>query len=422
MYFLYNLILIFFAMLLSPVILVLFIISPKLRAGFFEKIGFYSKKTSKKKSIWVHAVSVGEVNAIETVFKRLKSEFPEHNLVLTTVTRTGQAIANSKLGKVADVIAYFPYDFSFSVNSAIKSFNPELAIIAETEIWPMFAHKINKAGIPLAIINGRISPNSYKGYKKFKYFFKKIFKNYKFILMQSQGDRERIINIGANPEITKVMGNLKFDINKPIDENAIEELKNYLKITNQKVIIAGSTHKGEDEIILNAYSKLKKDNFDLKLLIAPRHPERHQSVFRLVSNSGFSYGSRKNNDNFEEKDIIIIDTIGELGKLYSVSDVAFIGGSFSGTGGHNPLEPAIFGTPVVSGPTVFNFKDIYKIMSQNGSAFIVETEEELENKISLLLNNFEVYQQASNECYQIFEQNKGAIETSIKYFKEILNK
>ncbi|MEI7474245.1 MAG: 3-deoxy-D-manno-octulosonic acid transferase [bacterium] len=421
MYFLYNVTLIILALILSPIIMFLFALKAKLRAGFFEKIGFYGKKRLKDKSIWIHAVSVGEVNAIENFFKRLKQEFPEYKLVLTTVTRTGQAVANAKLSQYADIIAYFPYDFAFSVNFAIKAFNPALAIVAETEIWPMFSHKISKNNIPLMIVNGRISPNSHKGYKKAKFFFREIFKNYRLILTQSDGDKDRIIDIGANLDITKTMGNLKFDIKSPLDAEQLISLKNSLYLENQQVLIAGSTHKGEDEIVLASYSSLKKEYPDLKLLLAPRHPERHSQVFKLVEESGFSYGSRKASNTFKDKDIIVIDTMGELGKMYALATISFIGGSFSGTGGHNPLESAIFGIPVVSGPTVFNFKDIYKLMIQNKSALIAEDEKKLTEIISDLLKDKELYQNSSKACLEIFEKNQGALDVAINYTRDLLS-
>lgn len=422
MYYLYNLLLIISAFILSPIIIILFAFIPKLRAGFFEKIGFYKKNKIKEKSIWIHAVSVGEVNAIENFLKKLKQELPEYKIVLSTVTRTGQAVAHSKLDQYADVITYFPYDFAFSVKSAIKAFNPALAIIAETEIWPMFSHQIKKNNIPLMIVNGRISPNSYKGYKKFSFFFKQIFENYSLILAQSEGDKERLISIGADKNITKVMGNLKFDIKSPLEIDQIDKLKEELALDKQKVLIAGSTHKGEEEIILSAYSLLRADFPDLKLLIAPRHPERLSQVFKLAEESNFNYGSRKKNDTFIDNEIIIIDTMGELGNMYALATVAFIGGSYSGTGGHNPLEAAIFGIPVISGPNIHNFKDIYKIMLQNKSATIVNETTSLPEVIANLLNDEELYKNTSKKCLEIFENNQGALKFALNSTKDLLVK
>lgn len=418
MYILYNIVLIFLSIILSPIILTAFLIKPKFRTGFWTKIGFYKK--SQKQSIWFHAVSVGEVNAVEALVKRAKKEFPDYNIVVSTTTKTGQLVAQNKFKNVADLITYFPYDFDFSVKSAIKAINPKLVVIAETEIWPSFSHILNRENVPLILVNGRISPGSYKGYKKVKIFFENVLKNFSLILMQTEEDKSRIVDIGAPEDKVEVMGNLKFDIANVLDKEQIRELKNSLRVDDYKVLIAGSTHKGEDEIIINLYKRLKVEIKDLKLLIAPRHPERNQQVLRLICATGFKIGLRSKHSNFKNTDIIILDTMGELSKLYSVAKVAFIGGSFSGTGGHNPLEAAIYGVPVFSGPDVFNFKDIYKFMVDNNAAAIVTCDCELPIKIRELLKDKEKYEYASRACLNIFEKNKGALDFAVEKMKNYL--
>ncbi len=419
MFFIYNTLLIIFAVIFSPAAVVAFLIKPKFRAGFWEKIGFYDKNRAQKKSIWIHAVSVGEINATESLIKQIKNKFPEYNLVVTTVTATGQEVANKKLGNTADVISYFPYDFSFSAKSAIKAFDPALVIIAETEIWPGFINQVHKKNIPVMLVNGRISPGSYKGYRKLRFFFEKVLKNFSLILMQTETDRQRIIEIGAPCEITEVMGNLKFDITGLLNENAVNELKNSMGNRDNRVLTAGSTHQGEDEIILNVYSRLKNDFSDLKLLLAPRHPERNENVLNLIKAGGYKYGLRSQQHGFDRADVILLDTMGELGQLYSISYLAFIGGSFSGTGGHNPLEPAIYGVPVISGPAVFNFKDIYGFMTSSEAAKIVEDEESLYIQLKNYLLDKEKYDRAGRACIEIFEKNRGALNFAIEKIKEL---
>ncbi len=238
--------------------------------------------------------------------------------------------------------------------------------------------------------------------------------------MQTEEDKSRIVDIGAPEDKVEVMGNLKFDIANVLDKEQIRELKNSLRVDDYKVLIAGSTHKGEDEIIINLYKRLKVEIKDLKLLIAPRHPERNQQVLRLICATGFKIGLRSKHSNFKNTDIIILDTMGELSKLYSVAKVAFIGGSFSGTGGHNPLEAAIYGVPVFSGPDVFNFKDIYKFMVDNNAAAIVTCDCELPIKIRELLKDKEKYEYASRACLNIFEKNKGALDFAVEKMKNYL--
>lgn len=414
MFFFYNIALIILAIIFSPVIAIAFLFVPKFRAGFWKKIGFYKERADKRKSIWLHAVSVGEINATEALIKRIKKEYPEYKLVVTTVTATGQEIANKKLSGTADIISYFPYDFSFSVNSAIKAFNPALIIIAETEIWPGFVNQVNKKGIPLMLVNGRISPGSFKGYKKLRFFFESVLNKFSSILMQTEIYKQRVLKMGAPRQLVEVMGNLKFDIEKDLDEGAVKQLKNELKAGDNRVLIAGSTHKGEDEIVLRVFNRLKSEFEDLKLLIAPRHPERNAQVLGLLAASGYNSGLRSNNDDFSRNDIILLDVMGELSKMYSVSYLAFVGGSFSNTGGHNPLEPAIYGIPVISGPTVFNFKDIYEFMTEANAAAIVDDEQEFYAELRKLFVNINKYKEASASSLEIFEKNRGALEFTIQ--------
>ena len=413
----YNIILITAAIALLPVILAAFLVKPKLRAGFFKKLGFYSFKNldKNKKTIVFHAVSVGETNALESLIKRTRQEFPDSNIILTTTTRTGQEIANKKLKNTVTEITYFPYDFAFSVYSFLKQANPDVIFIAETEIWPDFVYISKKMNIPVYIINGRISPHSYNGYKKFSFFFKPVLNLYKGILMQTQGDAQRITDIGAKQDIVKCMGNLKFDITQNINAEETEKLIQELKPS--KLIIAASTHKGEDEIILDAFLDTKKKMPDLKLMLAPRHPERYAQVEELIKSTGLSYGKRSSGDSFEQKDIIMLDTMGELMKMFSICEFAFIGGSFSTTGGHNPLEANIWGKPVISGECVFNFKDIYTFLTKTNAAVLVKDGDELKKQMEKLLSDKEYYKSACRDAIKIFDENRGAVDFVINVLK-----
>lgn len=416
-YLIYNIILITAAIALLPVILAAFLVKPKLRAGFFKKLGFYSFKNldRNKKTIVFHAVSVGETNALESLIKRTRQEFPDSNIILTTTTRTGQEIANKKLKNTVTEITYFPYDFVFSVYSFLKQANPDVIFIAETEIWPDFVYISKKMNIPVYIINGRISPHSYNGYKKFSFFFKPVLNLYKGILMQTQGDAQRITDIGAKQDIVKCMGNLKFDITQNINAEETEKLIQELKPS--KLIIAASTHKGEDEIILDAFLETKKKMPDLKLMLAPRHPERYAQVEELIKSTGLSYGKRSSGDSFEQKDIIMLDTMGELMKMFSICEFAFIGGSFSTTGGHNPLEANIWGKPVISGECVFNFKDIYTFLTKTNAAVLVKDGDELKKQMEKLLSDKEYYKSACRDAIKIFDENRGAVDFVINVLK-----
>ena len=415
---LYNIVTIAAAVVLLPVILVALAVVPKFRAGIFTKLGFYDIKLDhNKQTIFFHAVSVGEVNAVEQLIKSTRQAFPEANIVLSTTTKTGQEIAHKKLEKTVDAITYFPFDFFFSVNAFLNSVKPDKIIIAETEIWPDFVYLAKRRNIPVYIVNGRLSPHSYNGYKKFSFFFKPVLAQYKGIFMQTQGDVERILNVGADPEITKFMGNLKFDIKPTMNAQQITELANSIKLNGARLIVAASTHKGEDEIVLGAFKTLKSEFPDIKLLLAPRHPERYEKVTQLLEETGMAFGKRSQGDTFENNDIIMLDTMGELMKMFSISHLAFIGGSFSNTGGHNPLEANIWGKPVVSGECLFNFKDIYAYLTQTNAAKLSSSEQELTEDMKKLLSDSDFYKKACEDTHKIFDENSGAVEFVINVLK-----
>lgn len=381
--------------------------------GWKEKLGKFHAPDLGDKVIMFHGVSVGEVIALENLIKKTKETFPEYKIVLTTGTKTGQEIAHKKFDNVADFITYFPFDITICVELFLKKIKPSIVLIAETELWPTFAAYCHNKNIPLFVINGRISDSTFKSYRFIKGFFKEIFKNYTAILTQSEEDKEKFIKIGAPENKTKVMKNLKFDVKK-IDSD-IEIGKG-----NSRIIIAGSTHKGEDEIILSSFVKLKKEFSDIKLLLAPRHLTRINNVEELVKNTELTYGFRSKQDNFSDKDIIILDTLGELSKMYQICDFAFIGGSFNKTGGHNPLEAVVYNKPAITGPSIHNFRDIYWILSRTKAGKIVKTPQELTDYMYKLLSNPKFYTQSCNDCKTVFEFQQGAMEYVINELKTII--
>lgn len=418
MFFIYNILLFLGAIIFLPFLLIALLFVKKFRFGFFKKLGFFKGKDDFKETqnILIHAVSVGEVNAVENFINKVLENInrSEHKIFISTVTKTGYELAKKKFDNKVDGIFCFPYDFCCSVKTFFKKLNLKKVIIAETEIWPNFVNLANKMNIELYIINGRISPNSYCGYKKLGFFFSHILNKYTKILMQTKNDASRIVDIGANQNIVEVMGNLKFDIEKTLNENEIYNLKSQFKLENKKMMISGSTHKGEDEIVIKLYKKIKEEYNEFKMILAPRHPERYGEVINLLKKENIKFGKRSENATFEENDIILLDTMGELGKLYSVCDFAFIGGSFVKTGGHNPLEAILWDKPTISGPFYFNFKDVYNILKNKNSAFIVNNEDELYNVMVKLLCDKEFYNLSMQNCKDVFDENKGAINKAYK--------
>lgn len=385
----------------------------KFLPGWKEKFGKFTAPELGEKVIMFHGVSVGEVIALENLIKKTKETFPDYKIVITTGTKTGQEIAHKKFDNIADFITYFPFDITICVELFLKKIKPSVVLIAETELWPTFAAYCKKRGIPLFVINGRISDSTYKSYRLLKGFFRELFKNYTKILTQSEEDKEKFISIGAPADKTMVMKNLKFDV-KRADTN-IE-----IGQENNRIIIAGSTHKGEDEIVLNAFSELKKEFPDIKLLLAPRHLTRVNEVKELVEKTKLPYGQRSNNENFLNNDIIILDTLGELSRMYQICNFAFIGGSFNKTGGHNPLEAIVYNKPAISGPSIHNFRDIYWILSRSKAGKVVKTPQELTNYMHKLLADKEFYIESCNDCKTVFEFQQGAMEFVISELKNIL--
>jgi 3-deoxy-D-manno-octulosonic-acid transferase len=396
-----------------PFYYVIRVLNKKYLYGWKEKLGFLKSPNLGDKVIMFHGVSVGEVIALENLIKKTKEEFPNYKIVVTTGTKTGQDIAQKKYAEVADFVTYFPFDIPFCVNMFLNKVKPTVALIAETELWPVFAHYCKVKNIKLYTINGRMSDSTFKLYKTLAFFFKPVLAKYTKILTQSEIDKDKLIAVGSPKDRTFVMKNLKFDVKRKDEPIEVGQ-------AGYRVIIAGSTHKGEDEIILEAFkNNLQKFN-DIKLLLVPRHLTRLEQITPIVESLGLSYGYRSKNDTFKDFDVIILDTMGELGKMYSICHFAFIGGSFNKTGGHNPLEATVYSKPTITGPSIHNFRDIYWLLSRSKAGKIVKTQKELEEYVTLLLSDNDFYAQACKDCETVFKEQQGALDVVIKELKEIL--
>lgn len=407
---------ILFYVFFTPVILILSVLSPKVRAGFKQKFGCYDFK-NEAKTLWVHAVSVGEVQAISGFIKNNKKK----KITLTTSTPQGQKLAKEKLSEYCEKICYFPYDYDFAVKNAIEAVNPEKVMIVETEIWANFVRLLKQAKIPVVVANGRISDSTYKSYRLLKWFFKDVFKNYEQILAQSEDDAKRFIKIGAPKSIVSNMGNIKFDIPAP-DKKIKEGLKTAYNKGDTKLIVAGSTHFGEEKIIIDAFLKLKDvehgGNGYLKLVLAPRHLERVKYVAGILEKLKVNFSLKTQSADLSEFDVIILDTTGELANLYSICDVAILGGSFNNTGGHNPLEATIWGKPVISGANVKNFRVIYRELTKYGCARIVKNKAQLHAELEKLLVGYDgekIATEMEQNCTKVMSKNRGALRVLESY-------
>lgn len=411
--FLYGIISTFVFILLMPFYYIVRVCNGKFLYGWKEKLGFFKAPNLGDKVIMYHGVSVGEVIALENLIKKTKEEFPEYKIVVTTGTKTGQEIAHKKYSQIADFITYFPFDIPYCADLFLRKIKPTVVLIAETELWPVFSYLCSIKNIYLYCINGRMSDSTYHLYKIMGVFFKIVLEKYTKILTQSEIDRNKLISVGAPEEKTFVMKNLKFDVKK-------SDVNIDIAQDGFRVIIAGSTHKGEDEIVLKVFKENHEKYPDTKLLLAPRHTTRLPKIIELLDEGNFNYGFRSKNDTFKDKDVILLDTMGELGKMYSICHFAFIGGSFNNTGGHNPLESAVYSKPVISGPSIHNFRDIYWLLSQTAAGKVVKNQKEFSDYVNKLLSDNDFYNQACKDCETVFKDQQGALDVVIKELHQVL--
>jgi len=387
-------------------------------------LGFFPKDVQNglagKHPIWLHMVSVGEARALRILLEKLRKEYPDRKIALSTVTPTGNKIARS-MAVEGDLVFYLPLDISFIVRSVVDLINPCLFVIAETEIWPNLITYLNKRAIPIISVNSRISDKSFKSYTLIKFLLQGILNKISFFCVQTQTDSLRLLALGVNPKKIKLTGNMKFDNTEDADKKNADcaDYRRKLGLKKEdKLLTAGSTHPGEEEIILRVYKELLSDFPALKLLIAPRHPERAPEIERLALNYGF-------NSVFISKlipsTIFILDTIGQLKDFYAVSDIVFIGGSLIKKGGQNILEPALFSKPIIFGPYMFNFRDIAELFLVSGAAVSVKDKEELREKIKDLFLYPESALELGRRAKELLLKNQGASERNLEIIKEVLS-
>jgi len=412
MFILYDFIFLIFAIIYLPI----YLFKGKLNHGFLNRFGFLSPGLGSDRPIWVHAVSVGEAILVRGLINELRLKYPGKRIIISTVTVTGNKIAKSIAIK-NDLVVYLPLDFSFIVRKVIDKINPSVFIIAETEIWPNLISYLYKKKIPIITVNGRISDSSLKGYSVIKFLIKPILNKISLFCVQTQLDKERLLMLGANGERIKVTGNMKFDI---IDR---EPKFKYSRETfglssDKKLLVLGSSHRGEERIILDSYKELLIEFPNLRLVIAPRHPERAKEVAGLVSLYGFTpvLISKPSliSQIKEAIAVFILDTVGELKSFYAMADIVFVGGSLVRKGGQNILEPASLGKPVIFGPHMFNFREIVQLFLNKKAAIMVNDSEELKIKIKELLVNPKIGISLVEASRGVLSDNQGATERNIR--------
>ncbi len=384
----------------------------------WERFGRYGTvqhkmRSPEGKTVWIHAVSVGEVISSIPLVNKLKDKYPANKIVVSTVTDTGQKVARERIGYIADII-YMPFDIPFSINKAVAHINPSVFVIMETELWPNIIRILHCKNIPVVLMNGRISEKSFGNYQKMRFFMKQFLKYISLFCMQNDLYSERIKALGAEPGKVKVAGSFKFDT-KPLPP-----APEWNDVFNGPVIIGGSTHRSEEDLIIDAYARLLKDFPELNLIIAPRHPERFNEVEELIKQRGLKYikrseladGSKNTRISHEKLSgaVMLLDVIGELASVYSLCDIAIMGGSFIKHGGQNPLEPAYWGKAIICGPNMDNFPFIDNFYQRGGA---IKADSDVYDAVKGLLDKPEKILSMGSVAKGLYNENAGAVDRAL---------
>jgi len=426
MRFLIDLMYLLAAVAISPIALYRIIKHKRYRTGWRQRFGKISRRNPEKKCIWLHAVSVGEVNASTTLIEELKKTLPNFEIVISTTTDTGFARATALFGRDLQVF-YFPFDFSLIMSRAFRNIQPAICLLMELEVWPNFVHIAQQLNIPVIVVNGRLSEKSFSKYKIIKPITKLIFQKVSLVLAQSDEYARRFREIGSPAEKVIVTGSLKYDTAQVADKiEGSDVLAKQLNIrTGEKLFVAGGTGIDEEKIILDAYRELKSQFGNLRLAIVPRKPERFNEVAQLIQQNGLGltrYSQIKGTSvSADSKTVILGDTMGDLRKFYSLADIIFVGRSLVPMGGSDMMEAAALGKCTLFGPYTFNFKQTVDDLLKNNGAIEVQNSQELLEVMQKCLSNPEYAAQIAHNGQQIILKNQGATRRSSEAIIRILN-
>ena len=384
-----------------------------------ERFGLF-KSPDFRGSLWIHAVSVGEVNAAAPLIRALRADYANAPLVITTVTPTGSARVHQLFGRSVFHV-YLPYDLPFAVERFLRQVRPRLALIVETEIWPNLYFGCHQHGIPLMIVNARMSRRSLRGYRPLRALARSALACVRLIAAQSRSDAARYRLLGADPQQIVVTGNMKFDMSIPVNAIADGVAMRALWGAQRPVWIAASTHEGEEVAVLDAHRRVMQELPDALLLLAPRHPERFRLVEHVVRGRGFSVVARSAlGSPTAAHQVFVIDAMGQLMPYFAAAQVAFIGGSLVPIGGHNVLEPAALCTPVLVGPHTFNFEEITLSLIQHHGAGRVADSTQLAYRVLQLLRDPLQRQRMGQAAQEVFERERGAVQRVMQMVDAVL--
>lgn len=403
-------------------------------SGLGERLGKLEQFDHYQPVIWLHCVSVGEVQAARPLVQAIHREFPGCSIVVSTVTITGQRLARELFKNEADRIFFFPIDWRWSVRRALKIINPALVLIMETELWPNFLRECRRQEVPVAIVNGRLSERSFKRYQLVRPFIAKVIDCLDLAVMQTEPDAARMRSLGLAPERVLVSGNMKFDAGSPDHANPLtKELAARFHFDNgQPVLLAASTHDPEERVVLEAFNLLRAstDLKTLRLIIAPRHPERFATVATLLDESKLSWTRRSSQPapTDERSEVVLLDSIGELRSLFTLASLVFVGGSIAPTGGHNILEPAAAGACIVTGPHTKNFDEIVRTFTSNDALVQINPANDsdaaslLASVCAKLLRDPQRRRALETRARTLVDENRGATARTIEILQPVLTK
>ncbi len=421
MLFIYNILHIIIFCFCWPFILTFVICKGKYRRRIPKRLGFGLKKllaptSHGKKVVWIHALSVGEVTSALPLILGIRSEFENIHIVFSATTLTGSRLAEDKVARYVDTVIPFPLDLLPVVSYFLKRIQPDLFILVETDFWPNILAKLRANNIPIMLVNGRISQKSIDSYKRFSLFFKPLFQSFSHLCMQTEADRENLIALGLDREKIHTLGNLKFDTVLP--DTTLSAQDQITLPDDHLVFIAGSTHEGEEEHILKAFLNLREE-FQVFPVIAPRNINRTNAIEQLVQSMGLTAAKRSEN-NLKFHDVLILDTLGELFSFYRNADIAFVGGSLVPQGGHNPIEPAIFGVPVVFGPHMEDFSEISRDLIAAGGGYSVNNQDSFLATLSQLLADEDFRHTSGQAAITYVNKQQGVINRHIHLIRKLL--
>ncbi len=421
---LYSAILLLGLLVTSPYWLIQMLRLGKYRAGLSERLGFLPSRIvsgDTRPVIWVHAVSVGEVLAIQGLVATMRAALPDFRIVVSTTTHTGQKLARERFGE-ADVF-YFPLDLALCILPYLRALQPTMVILAETEFWPNFLRAAKKSGAMVAVVNGRISDRSFPRYQVFRGLLSRVLQFVDIFLAQSEEDARRLFAIGAPQDRVHVSGNLKFDVKPPGEVAIVTKLRGVLAREQAgPVIVAGSTVEGEENLVVDAFRFLVLENYPQAVLIlAPRHRERFEEVARRLQQIGvrFSRRSQMSANTILAGSVLLLDSLGELASVYGVAEIAFVGGSLVPKGGHNILEPAHFAVATIVGPHTENFRDIIGIFLQS-KAVRVTNPVAFGPTLLRLLDKDEERRALGERARRVTEQQAGATQRTLAEVRALL--